>query len=83
MFSIQDLLKRHRIPGLQQSETRREVAHILSNILGLSIKVEEIEVKEGVLILKTKPVLKSAVLIRQNEVIEELRKKDIEIKAIR
>lgn len=83
MFSIQDLLARHPIPGLKQSENRRIVAAVLSDILGLSIDPKTIQIKDGVLLLSVPPVLKSALIIRQKDIQNALSLKDISIKAIK
>ncbi|MBU0749896.1 hypothetical protein KKH15_00040 [Patescibacteria group bacterium] len=83
MFSIQDLLKRHAIPGLRLSENRRVCAEILTSVTGVAISPKSIQISEGVLSLSIPPVLKSALLLKQTEIIASLQAEGISVTALR
>lgn len=83
MFSIQDLLTRHPIPGLKQSENRRECAELLSQVVGVPISPKAIQISEGVLSVGVPPILKSALILKQEAIIAGLKARRIEIQSIR
>ncbi len=83
MFSIQDLLVRHAIPGLKQSETRRECAEVLTKATGITISPKAIQISERVLSVNVPPVLKSALILKQEAILVALKESGITITSIR
>ena len=67
MKSFKDLLLNHKIPGVRLSEIRHICAETTSNMLGVQIKPSQVDYHEGEVSFKVAPVIKSEILLRQEE----------------
>lgn len=81
--SLKDLISQLPIPGLKESHERRIIAESISNLLSLPIKPDQIHFKDGVITLSTQPVVKSALQVRQAELLSLLEKEGISVKQLR
>lgn len=67
MKAIAELLKNHRIPGVQDAEMRRLCASCIESLLKFPVKASQVRYKEGTLSLRVPSVLKSELKLRQEE----------------
>lgn len=81
--SLRDLIARLPIPGLKESTDRHTIAKVLSDELRIPIKPTQIKVKESIVTVSVPPVVKSVFQIKQNILIESLKKEDIVVKLVR
>lgn len=81
--SLRDLISRLPIPGLKESTDRHVIAEVLSRELSIPIKPNQIVNKDGIITVAAPPVVKSALRIRQNELLEKLAQKDISTQRFR
>ena len=83
MKALKDLLLTHRIPGIRLSETRQVCATELSKLLGISVKPSDVEYADGVLTLSLPPVVKSALILRAEEIKKTLSAVGVSVSQIR
>lgn len=74
MIEIKDLLVRFQnllLPG----ETKREaVRNVISNVIKIQIKKEDIEIKNNIIYLNIKPIFKNEILMKEDVIFSELKK---------
>lgn len=80
---LSDLLARLPIPGLKESNQRHTIAEKLTALLKISIKPNQVQLKDSILTVSVPPVVKSALRIKQKEIVEILNREGIEIKELR
>jgi hypothetical protein len=81
--SLKDLISRLPIPGLKESTNRHIIAELLTNELGIKIKPNKIVLKDEILTVSVPPVMKSALQIRQVQIIEKLNKEGLKVSSVR
>ncbi len=72
MIEIKDLLSRWASLLSTGEASMTVLREILSEVLKTEIKSEDIKVKNGVLILNIKPIYKSQILIKREEILEKI-----------
>jgi len=80
--SLKDLISRLPIPGLKESGDRHIIAEILTNTLSIPITPKQISFKDGIVTVSVPPVVKSAIKIREIQLIESLQKEEIVVQKI-
>jgi len=83
MKSLGDLLKFHKVPGVEEAEVRKVIAAALTRVLGVPVSVKHIRYSDGVASLQIPPVLKSALVIKFSEVQALLEGEGITLREIR
>ncbi len=83
MRSLSDLLLKYKIPGVKESEIRRICAEEVLNLTGCALRPNQVSYKNEHLRLSVPPVLKSALLLRQNELLQRIQARDILIQTIK
>lgn len=81
--SLKDLISRLPIPGLKESTNRHIIAEKLTELLTIPIKANQINVKDEILTISVPPVVKSALHMRQQEIITFLTKEGIQVRTVR
>ena len=81
-FNIGDILARLKVPGLAESHTRHVVAQILSGEIGVTIEPKKITLKDTKLYLQVPGILKSAILLKQEEIKKLLERENITVSQI-
>ena len=81
--SLKDLISRLPIPGLKESNDRHTIAAKLTEILHIPIKAKQITFKDSILTVAVPPVVKSALHIKQGELLEQLAKEGITFNSVR
>jgi hypothetical protein len=81
--SIRDLIARLPIPGLKESTNRHVIAEILTKILSIPVKAHQITLKDEILTIQVPSVVKSALVLHQNRIRDELSKEGLLVKTIR
>lgn len=82
-ISIQAILARHPTPGLREANIRHTVAEAITELTTIPVKPSQVRHVEGKLVLNVPPVLKSAVLLRMDELKSRLKEGGLEIVEIR
>ena len=82
MRSLSDLLLKYKIPGVRASEIRRICAEEVFALTGCTLTPLQVQYKNENLRLSVPPVLKSALLLKQNELLQRIKARDIEIRSI-
>jgi len=73
MFNIEQYLKRftlHISGGVVQKE---KVIEIVKDIVGIELEKEQVEIKDGVLTLKIRPIIKSELVLKKEALMEKLK----------
>lgn len=79
MKSLSEILLRHPVPGLRQSERSRICAEVIQKEIGITLKPSQIVYKEGVLTFKIPSVLKSEIMLHKNKLIHLLKDASVEV----
>lgn len=82
-ISIRDILAKHPVPGVREANIRHEVAKAITEVTGVEVLPRQVSHVEGNLALTIPPVLKSALLLRQEELKTRLREAGVEVTGIR
>ena len=83
MRSLSDLLLKYKIPGVRASEIRRICAEEVLALTGCALTPLQVQYKNENLRLSVPPVLKSALLLQQNELLQRIKARDVEIHSIK
>ena len=73
MIEIKDLLNRFREILLGEEDKKEAIRKILSSVLGIEIKPEDIKIKNGTLYLNIKPIYKNEILLKETEIFSKLK----------
>ena len=82
-ISIRDLLARHPAPGIREANVRHTIASVLTELTGVTVGPEKIAHTEGRVVVNVPPVLKSAILLRAEELTERLKAEKILVTELR
>ena len=82
MISLSSLLLNYKIPGVRESEIRKICAEEVFLLTGWPLKATQVRYKNEKLTLSVPPVLKSAILLRQKELLERIKRREIKIQKI-
>lgn len=80
MKSLSEILLRHPIPGLRQSERGRVCAEVIQNALTIPIKAEQIVYKNNILTFKVPSVMRSEILLNKNKLLTLFKDVGVEVK---
>ncbi len=83
MDRISELLSRLPIPGLKESNDRHTIARILSELIKIPIKANQIVFKDNILTVSVPPVVKSVLHIKQSEIAELLSREGLKVLQVR
>jgi len=83
MFSLAELLKNHPVPGLKNAAIRSDCVEVLKEVLGLPVAAKKIAYDAGVLTLSLPPVVKSAALMKQEQIKAALLERGLQLQEIR
>jgi hypothetical protein len=82
MKSLSDLLLKYKIPGVRASEIRRICAEEVLALTGCTLAPAQVQYKNENLRLSVPPVLKSALLLRRDELMQRIQARDIQLHSI-
>ena len=83
MRTLTDLLLNYRIPGVQSLERRRICAEEATALIGCEIVAKQLQYKNEELLFSAPPLMKSAIFLKQNELIERLAARGVVVRAIK
>jgi len=83
MKSLSEILLKHPVPGLRQSERRKVCAEVLTKFIGLPIKASQVNWEDEILSLSVSPVIKSEILMHETELHQLLASGGITVKKMR
>jgi hypothetical protein len=83
MRSLSDLLLNYHVPGIKSAEIRRICADEVEKLTGCKLTSNQISYKNEKLVLSVPPVLKSAILLRKDELMNRIKARDVELYAIK
>lgn len=72
MIEIKDLLARFNNVLLREEGKTDSVRNIISEVIGIEIKKEDIKIKNGTVYLNIKPIYKSEILLKQDQIFTKL-----------
>lgn len=81
--SLKDLLARLPIPGLKESNDRHVIADVITKLFNIPVSPKQILVKEGIIIVSVPPVMKSALHLKQSELLSQLQEMGIRAQGVR
>jgi hypothetical protein len=81
--SLKDLISRLPIPGLKESNNRHVIAEAITNTLKIPVKPNQITFKDNIITVSVQPVVKSALQVKQTELLSKLNEEGIEATKIR
>ena len=83
MKGIGNLLDKFKSIAVQEINKRVFIVEIIKNKIGVDIKMEDISIKDGIVSIKVKSIVKNQIFIKKQALIKEISKKiniiDIEI----
>jgi hypothetical protein len=83
MDSLSNLLLNYKIPGVRIAQIRHICAQELTKLLGCPISASKIQYKQETLFIQVPPILKSALHIKKDALIERLSAHDIKVVNVR
>jgi hypothetical protein len=83
MRTLTDLLLNYPIPGVQSLERRRICAEEASALMGCEFTSKQMQYKNEELLFSVSPLIKSALFLKQNELIERLAARGIIVRFIK
>jgi len=69
MFDISKYLEKFTIMSQSRHYLRDSVAEAIKNVCKIEIDPKTIEIKEGIVRINTKPIIKSEVFLKKNKII--------------
>jgi hypothetical protein len=72
MIEIKDLLSRFNNILISEEGKKETLRKIISEIIGVEIKSEDIKIKNGTVYLNLKPIYKNEIFIKQNKILLKL-----------
>ncbi len=82
-ISLKDLIARLPIPGLKESADRHLIAETVTKNLGIPVQPRQVTLKDEIITVAVAPVVKSALHVRQKELLESLAKQGVSARTIR
>jgi hypothetical protein len=82
MKALTELLLNYKIPGVRESEIRKICAEEVFALTGCALIGSQVKYHNEKLTLSVPPVLKSALLVRQGELVERIKARDVAIRTI-
>lgn len=82
-ISIRDILARSEVPGIREANIRHEVAQAITDLTTVTVTPSQVTFVDGNLSLTVPPVLKSALILRMDELKTRLREAGIEVTGLR
>ncbi len=83
MRSLTDLLLNYHLPGIRFSEMRRICAEEATTLTGCALTSKQMLYKNEELICSVPPVIKSALLLRQGELIARLATRGVVVRILK
>lgn len=82
-LKLGDIIARLKVPGLKESNERHVIAKAVTESLGVPVRPNQITLKEGALSVAVPPVVKSALHMKQTEIIESIAREGIIVRSIK
>jgi len=82
-ISIRDILAKHPTPGIRESNIRHTISEAITELTNITVTPSQIRHEEGKVVLNVPPVLKSALLIRIEDLKNRLKDGGIELTELR
>jgi DNA replication protein DnaD len=73
MIEIKDLLARFNNILLGEEGKKEAIINIISEIIGVKIKSEDVKIKNGTIYLNIKPIYKNEILLKQEQIFLKLK----------
>ncbi|MCF7833787.1 MAG: hypothetical protein K9L98_00125 [Candidatus Pacebacteria bacterium] len=73
MIDIKDLLAKYKNKMGADFQNKEKIAQVLSEIVGVLINKEEVEIKNKVLVLKIKTIYKNTALVKKEKILNKLK----------
>lgn len=70
--SLKDLISRLPLPGLKESKDRHIIAEEITKLLGIPVRPNQVSLKDEIISVSVPPVLKSAIQVKQEELLTRL-----------
>lgn len=83
MKDLTEYLRKFQRIIFSGEEESKIISQEINKILGLDIKAGDLDLRDGVVFLKTKPIIKSEVFINKVKILEALSQRGIAIKDLR
>lgn len=77
MFNINDYLKKFSKTIGEVSSSKEFVIEVIKKTTKATLKKDDIEIKEGVLFLKTKPIIRAEIALKKQAILELLKERGI------
>jgi hypothetical protein len=74
MFNIAELLLKTRNLILSKELEKETIRKIIFDLAGVTINHGELEIKNGIIYLKTKPIYKNEIFFKKDKIISEIKK---------
>ena len=75
MIEIKDLLLRFNNDLLNKELKKELIISVLHRVIGIQIKNKDIQIKNNIIYLNIKPIYKNEVLLKKENIFQELKKK--------
>jgi hypothetical protein len=72
MIEIKDLLSRFNNILLSEEGKKETIRKIISEVIGVKIKSEDLKIKNGTIYLNIKPIYKNEILLKQDKILSSL-----------
>jgi hypothetical protein len=83
MQSLSELLLTYHIPGVRSAEVRRICAEEVSFLTGYALNSKQLQYKDDCLYLSVPPIIKSALILKQQEFSNRLTSRGITLKTVK
>lgn len=83
MLSVSELLLTYHIPGVRAAEIRRICADEIGSITGYPLNAKQVQYKNDCVHLSVPPLVKSALILKHDELNTRLTARGLSIKTIK
>lgn len=74
MIEIKDLLGRWSNILLSEEAKKESIRNIISGIIGVNIKIEDVKIKDNIIYLNIKPIYKNEIFLKKDKIVFSLEK---------
>lgn len=74
MIEIKDLLGRWSDILFSEEAKKESIRNIISGIIGVNIKIEDVKIKDNIIYLNIKPIYKNEIFLKKDKIVSSLEK---------
>lgn len=77
MENIESFLKRFKKIVSSNEDSQKVIIGVIKNLLGVDLKEENFDIKNGVLYIRAKPIIKNEIYFHKEKILKTLQEKGV------